>query len=349
MASNFTFDYDSPYDISNELPIPPKMIESSMSIIQEQSTRQFDDIQRLVSDINEARSKLEPIIRLVDTSDTYTDFYGIDGGLGIPNATIGGTYSSVVGVAYPAHKAAESYMLIDPIIVPAGLGAPHQNYFQMWMKKYELAVAARATKRGDCIFFDGTLVPTIFARFLQSAADYEALRPAFLTMFQDAFVTTDKRCLLDEILDSNVPIVGIPKRVHSRNIINTRLRFMKLPTFMSDLMACSLLLKPGEYITPMDYKMVYQMQAGKSDPLTDEELALSKRHWDLVTKLLREPDEIPKRAGLDASVKTIPYLAENTLVTYFKPVSGSIAIRVEFLRRDLDSLSKIIIYDPGRL
>ena len=344
MTDNYTFfDYNAPFDISNQLPIPPKMIESSMNIIQKESNQQFDDIQRLVNDMGEARSKLEPIIRLVDDREIYTDYYGIDGGLGISQATIGGTYSSVVGVAYPAHKSAESYMLVDPIVVPAGLGAPHQNYFEMWMKRYELAVASRAVKRGDCILFDGTLVPTVFALFLRSAADYEALRPDFLTMFQEAFVSKpNKRCLVDEILDSNVPLVGLPKRSHSRNIINTRLRFMKLPMFMSDLMACSLLLNSGEYIAPMEYKTIYQMQSGEDDPLTDSELAQSRMHWNTITKLLREPDEIPKQAGLDASIETIPYMAENTLVTYFKPISGSIAIRVEFLRRDLAILPKIL-------
>lgn len=338
-----TFSYDDPFSVSSDLPIPPKMIEASMKVIQEQSEKQFEEIKKIVDDMKEARKKIEPIIRIIDGKESYNEFYGVDGGIGIPSATIGGTYSSAVGVAYPANEKSEPYIRVDPIVIPAGLGAPHQNYFEMWMKKYESLVAAEASQTGDCVFLDGTLVPSIFARFLRSAHDYEGLKPDFLTMFEETFVSKDgRKSLTDRLIESNIPIVGLPKRSRSRHIINERLDFMNLPMSVSDLMACSLLLEPGEYISPMDYKTLYMAQAGKDSTLTEKELDYAKWHWDLITKFLREPDETPKKAGLDASVETIPYLAENTFVTYFKPIPGSIAIRVEILEKEIPNLEKIL-------
>ena len=338
-----TFTYDDPFSVSSDLPIPPKMIEASMKVIQEQSEKQFDEIKKIVGDMREARKKLDPLIRIIDGKDTYTEFYGIDGGIGIPSATIGGTYSSAAGVAYPANEKSEPYIRVDPIVIPAGLGAPHQNYFEMWMKKYESLVAVEASQTGDCIFLDGTLVPSIFARFLRSAHDYEGLQPDFLSMFEDTFVSKNgKKSLTDKLIESKVPIVGLPKRSRSRHIINDRLDFMNLPISVSDLMACSLLLEPGEYISPMDYKTLYMAQAGKDSTMSGKELEYAKWHWDLITKFLREPDETPKKAGLEGSVETIPYLAENTFVTYFKPIPGSIAIRVEILKKEISNLEKIL-------
>ena len=72
---------------------------------------------------------------------------------------------------------------------------------------------------------------------------------------------------------------------------------MKLPDSVSDLMVCSMLLEPGEYIKPMDYKTLYTSQADNSE-----------HDWDLITKFLRDPAETPKIAKLDSPVETIPYL-----------------------------------------
>jgi len=338
-----TFSYDDPFSVSSDLPIPPQMIEDTMEIIQEQSETQFDEIKKIVGDMKEAREKLEPIIRIIDGKDTYTEFYGVDGGIGIPRATIGGTYSSAAGIAYPTNEKSEPYIRVDPIIVPAGLGAPHQNYLQMWMKKYETLVASEACQTGDCVFLDGTLVPSIFARFLRSAHDYEGLQPDFLTMFEETFVSKNgKKCLTDKLIESKIPIVGLPKRSRSRHIINERLDFMNLPMSVSDLMACSLLLEPGEYISPMDYKTLYMAQAGSDGKMSNKEIEYAKWHWDLITTFLRDPDDTPKKAGLDSSVETIPYIAENTFVTYFKPISGSIAIRVEILKKEIPNIEKIL-------
>jgi len=203
------------------------------------------------------------------------------------------------------------------------------------MKKYESLVATEASTKGDCVFLDGTLVPSIFAKYLRSAPDYELLRPDFLTMFKETFVNSDsKKCLVQKLIDSKSPIVGLPKRSRSRHIINDRLSFMNLPISVSDLMACSMLLKPSEYIAPMDYKTLYMAQAENPDH--------AKWHWDLITTFLREPNETPKIAGLDSNVETIPYFAENTFVTYFKPTAGSIAIRVEILEKEKPNLEKIL-------
>jgi hypothetical protein len=338
-----TFDYDDPFSVSSDLPIPPKMIESSMEVIQEQSETQFNEIQKIVYDMKQARKKLQSIIRVINNQYSYDNFYGVDGGIGLPSATIGGTYSSAAGVAYPANEKSEPYIRVDPIIIPAGLGAPHQNYFEMWMKKYESLVAVEASQTGDCVFLDGTLVPSIFARFLRSAHDYEGLKPDFLTMFEETFVSkSGKKCLSDKLIESKVPIAGLPKRSRSRHIINDRLDWMNLPMSVSDLMACSLLLEPGEYIAPMDYKTIYMAQAAKDGIMSNQKEDYAQFHWDLITKFLRDPDATPKIAGLNESVETIPYLAENTLVTYFKPIPGSIAIRVEILKDQIVNLEKIL-------
>jgi len=330
-----TFTYDELAGVSSDLPIPPKMIEESMKIIESEAEKQFDDIKKISGDLREARSKLEPIIHTIDDTVPYSDFYGIDGGIGFPSATIGGTYSSAVGIAYPTNEKFEPFIRVDPINIPAGLGAPHQNYLQMWMKKYESLVAVEASQNADCIFLDGTLVPSIFARYLRSAKDYELLRPDFLTMFKETFVNSNgNKCLVQKLIESKSPIVGLPKRSRSRNIINDRLAFMNLPYSISDLMACSMLLEPGEYIAPMDYKTLYMEQAENDEH--------AKWHWDLITKFLREKDETPKIAGLEENVETIPYLAENSFVTYYKPVRGSIAIRVEILEKEKSNLGKIL-------
>lgn len=311
------------------------MIELAMKMIKQEFEKQYDDIKKISDDLKEARSKIEPIIENADGIDSFYQFYGVYGGIGFPSATIGGTYSSAVGVAYTTNEKLDPFIRLDPINIPAGLGAPHQNYLQMWMKKYESLVAVEAAHKGDCIFLDGTLVPSIFARYLRSAHDYELLRPGFLTMFKETFVSTNQeKCLVEKLIEGHTPIVGLPKRSHSRSIINDRLSFMNLPFSVSDLMACSLLLEPGEYISPMDYKTLYMEQAENDE--------YAKWHWDLITKFLKDPDETPKLAGLNEGVETIPYLAENTFVTYFKPISGSIAIRVEILEKERPNLEKIL-------
>jgi hypothetical protein len=329
-----TINYDD-LSVSTDLPIPPVIIEESMKIIEQESEKQFNEIKKISDDIREARSKIEPIIETIDEIDSFNRFYGIDGGIGFPSTTIGGTYSSAVGVAYTTNEKLKPFIRLDPINIPAGLGAPHQNYLQMWMKKYESLVAVKASQKGDCLFLDGTLVPSIFARYLRSARDYELLRPAFLTMFRETFVSSnEKKCLVEKLIECKTPIVGLPKRSRSRNIINDRLSFMNLPLSVSDLMACSILLEPGEYISPMDYKTLYMEQAENDE--------YAKWHWDLITKFLKDVDETPKIAGLNESVETIPYLAENTFVTYFKPIAGSIAIRVEILEKEKPNLEKIL-------
>lgn len=328
------FNYND-LSVSTDLPIPPEMIDQAMKMIQDESKKQFDEIQKISEDLKDARSKIEPIIEIIDEVDSFNEFYGIDGGIGFPSATIGGTYSSVVGVAYTTNEKLSPFIRLDPINIPAGLGAPHQNYLQMWMKKYESLVAVEAAQNGECVFLDGTLVPSIFARYLRSASDYELLRPDFLTMFKETFVNKDReKCLVAKLIESKTPIVGLPKRSRSRSIINDRLSFMQLPYSVSDLMACSILLEPGEYISPMDYKTLYMEQAENDE--------YAKWHWDLITKFLKDPDETPKLAGLDDGVETIPFLAENTFVTYFKPIAGSIAIRVEILEKEKSNLRKIL-------
>ena len=332
-----------PFSVSSDLPIPPDMLESAMSVIQEQSEKQFVQVQRIIYNMKKAREELKPLIRTINPQTSYERFYGVDGGIGIPSATIGGTYSSAVGVAYPADPGAKPYIKVDPIVIPAGLGAPHQNYFEMWMKKYESLVAAKASQAADCVFLDGTLVPSVFARFLRSAHDYEGLQPDFLSMFEETFVSKDGRLShTDKLIQSNIPIVGLPKRSHSRHIINEKLKFMELPLSVSDLMACSLLLEPGEYVLPMNYQTLYMAQSAKNGSMTGKDLEYAQWHWDLITKFLRKHDETPKKAGLESGIETIPYLAENTLVTYFKPAPGSIAIRVEILKKEITNLEKIL-------
>jgi len=319
-------------DVSTDVPIPPQVIEESMEFIERQAVLQFDAIRKMAKDIQDARSIIAPIIHEANSAP-FEKFYGVDGGIGSPVITVGGTYSSVIGAAYSPHKLLKPYITIDPISIPAGLGAPHQNYLQMWMKKFETAAALKAAQNAECLFLDGTLVPSIFARFLRSAPDYDLLRPSFIDMFRAVFVNSPT-CMLQKLLDAGIPIVGLPKKSHSRHIVQSRLGFMNLPEFVSDLMACSILLEPGEYIDPIDYETVYAGQA--------ENPHRAKSHWELFTSKLRNPQDTPKIAGLDEPVDTIPYIAENTYVTYFKPAPGSVAIRVEILKKDIPNLEKIL-------
>ncbi len=320
-------------DASSDVPIPPKVIEESMEFVERQSVLQFDSIRKMITDISEARNVLAPIIHEADSAP-FERFYGIDGGIGLPVSTIGSTYSSVVGAAYSPHKSLEPYIAVDPISIPAGLGAPHQNYLQMWMKKFETAAALKAAENAECLFLDGTLVPSIFARFLRAAPDYDLLRPSFIDMFRAVFVNSPEKSMLQKLMDMNVPTAGLPKKSHSRHIVQSRLGFMSLPPFVSDLMACSMLLEPGEYIEPIDYETVYAGQAENPNQ--------ARGHWDLITRRLRNSQDTPKLAGLNDSVDTIPYIAENACVTYFKPAPGSVAVRVEILKKDMPSLEKIL-------
>jgi len=329
-----TFDYTDLDAVSSEVPIPPQMVEDSLAIVEEKSKTDFDQICDVAKKLKDARSLLEPIIETVNTKECYTKFFGVDGGIGFPTSNIGGTYSSTVGVAYPTNSELKPCIRIDPIIIPASSGAPHQNYLAMWRQKQEYLVAVEASKQSDCLFMDGTIVPSIFVRYLRSADQYDKFQPAFIDLFKQTYVSTDgKKCLAQKLIDLDQPVVGLPKRSHSRHIINQRLKMTDMPLSISDLMACSLLLKPGEYLAPNDYKTILKGQA-----LNERQGEL---HWRWITDDVRDRDK-NNQQGLDASVETIPYIAENTWVTYFRPVAGSPAIRIEILEKEKPNLEKIL-------
>jgi len=330
-------------EVSIELPLPPEMIESATKIVEEDAIQQLSQYQAIVSKLNEAREQLLPLISTVEDVPHYSNYAGVDGGIGNIAVTLGGTYASVIGVAYSSKKDFTPRIKVDPIKIPASLGAPHQNYLAMWRQKYEYLVGVEAINDVDCVFFDGTIVPSIFVRYLHSAQLYEMLQPQFIDLFKDCFVdTAGKPCLSHRLAQHVKPIVGIPKVVRSRHFIKTRLNMLNLPTTVSDLMICSLLLKPGEYVRLTPYKDLWL-----SDALTP---ALGELHWRWITEDLKDVEKNSKD-GLNDVVESIPWLAEHTIVTYYKPHAGVPAIRVEVLDKDrnkVDSILRTLYHDYDR-
>lgn len=319
------------------------MIESATKIVAEEAEAQLEQFRDIAARLSEARDQLSPVIEELPEGDYLSNFASVDGGIGNVTATLGGTYASIIAVAYSPKVDFTPRIKVDPVKIPASLGAPHQNYLAMWRQKYEYLVGADASRDVDCIFFDGTIVPSIFVRYLHSAQLYELLQPQFIDLFKDCFVDKpEKPCLARQLVELKQPIVGLPKVVRSRHFIKSRLPAFNLPLTFSDLMICSLILKAEEYMRLTPYKELWM-----TDALTP---TLGELHWRWITDDMKDAEK-NAQDGLDDVVESIPWLAEHTLVTYFKPYVGVPAIRVEILDKDkgrIDEILRTVKYDYDR-
>lgn len=269
--------------------------------------------------LSEARKKFEEagLIRKLDYKKNIGIIAGVDGANTKPKFLMGAYISVVAATFYPASKDIQPKGSGKTLIIPPIEPRAADIYTQEYRMFYELTVALEGLKQGkvEILFFDGSLTPVYWYRYVKHAAvETELLRPTFTDLYATSF--KGDKSLHFKLLDQNDTIVvGVPKRSVSKTLIKTHLAGLGLsPLWLTDRQVCSLLLKAGEYTEPMPYK-----------------------------EMVTHPEWFSSIVEPGKKDKDSPSIwSEKILVTYFKPSSVAPAIRVEFLKKHEKELSKIL-------
>lgn len=269
--------------------------------------------------LSEARKKFEEagLIRKLDYKKNIGIIAGVDGANTRPKFLMGAYISAVAATFYPASKDIQPRGSGKTLIIPPIEPRAADRYTQEYRMFHELTVALEGLKQGkvEILFFDGSLTPVYWYRYVKHAAvETELLKPTFTDLYATSF--KGDKSLHFKLLDQNDTIVvGIPKRSVSKTLIKTHLAGLGLSLlWLTDRQVCSLLLKAGEYTEPMPYK-----------------------------EMVTHPEWFSSIVEPGKKDKDSPSIwSEKILVTYFKPSPVAPAIRVEFLKKHEKELSKIL-------
>jgi hypothetical protein len=266
-----------------------------------------------------ARKKFEEagLIKKLEYSGDVGIIAGVDGANTRPKFLMGAYISAVAAMFYPASKVIEPKGAGKTLILPPIEPRATYRYTEEFRMLYELTVALEGLKQGkiSILFFDGSLTPVYWYRYVRHAAvETEQLKPSFTDLYAECF--KGNRSLHYKLLDQNDSIVvGIPKRSTSKTLIKRVLSGIGLSSlWLTDCQVCSLLLKAGEYIEPMPYKQM-----------------VTHPEWLApIIKSGKKDKDSPSR------------WSEKTLVTYFKPSPVGPAARIEFLKKHVKKLPEIL-------
>jgi len=269
--------------------------------------------------LGEARKKFEEarLIRKLEYKGDIGVIAGVDGANTRPKFLMGAYISAVAATFYPASKYIQPRGSGKTLIIPPIEPRAADRYTQEYRMFHELTVALEGLKQGkvEILFFDGSLTPVYWYRYVKHAAvETEQLKPSFTDLYVTSFKGSES--LHFKLLNQNdVIVVGIPKRSVSKTLIKTYLTGLGLsPLWLTDRQVCSLLLKAGEYIEPMPYK-----------------------------EMVTHPEWLSPIVESGKKDKDSPSIwSEKTLVTYFKPSPIAPAIRIELLKKHEKELPKIL-------
>ena len=266
-----------------------------------------------------ARKKLEEagLIKKLEYSDDVGIIAGVDGANTRPKFLMGAYISAIAAMFYPASKTIEPKGAGKTLILPPIERQAAYRYTEEYRMFYELTVALEGLKQGkvSILFFDGSLTPVYWYRYVRHAAvETEQLKPSFTDLYAESF--KGNQSLHYKLLDQNDTIVvGIPKRSISKRLIKRVFSGIGLSSlWLTDRQVCSLLLKAGEFIEPMPYK----------------EMVTHPEWLAPIVKSGKKDKDSPSK------------WSEKTFVTYFKPSPVGPAIRVEFLKKHVKELPKML-------
>ena len=272
-----------------------------------------------IKKLSEARKKLEEagLIKKLKYDGEVGIIAGVDGANTRPKFLMGAYISAVAAIFYPASEKIKTKGAGKTLIIPPIEPRAAYRYTEEYRMFLELTIALEGLKQGnvDILFVDGSLIPVYWYRYVKYAAvETEQLKPTFTDLYVISF--KGDKSLHFQLLEQNDTIVaGIPKRSVSKTLIKKYLMGLGLsPLWLTDRQVCSLILKPGEYITPMSYK-----------------------------EAVTYPERLSSLVDTGKKDKDSPSIwSEKVLVTYFKPSPVAPAVRVEFLRKHEEELPKIL-------
>jgi hypothetical protein len=296
------------------LPEVQKMLVKDVDKSINEFLKQGSELSKKLEKVRKEFEKVK-LIKVLEPVQKPENLAGVDGANTTPKFLMGAYIAGVSAMFYPSSKEIQPKGAGKTLIIPPIDRRAAVRYTEEYRMLFELKVALEGINQGkvEILFFDGSLTPLKWLRYSTLAADETAqLKPSFFSLYTKAFKGSESYHY--QLLDQNKTIVvGIPKRSVSKVLIRRYVAGFDIPPlWFTDRQICSLLLKAGEYIDPIPYSEL-----------------LSSSAQSLVTRGLKDNDS--------------PSIwSAEVMVTYFKPSSYAPAVRVEFLKKNVKDLPKIL-------